>query len=142
MEEASLYDGTGNVRVILGLPSLDTSTCAAETRRFNQEAAALEGVEVLVVSKDLPFAMSRFCETEGIDQVEVISDFRYSDFSEEYSSDMTEGKLKGLFARTLFVVDADNVIRYREIVSDIVNEPDYAQALEAIKAISEPVISH
>lgn len=131
LSEGTLY-GLGNVKkVLIAVPSLDTGICQMETRRFNQELSNKEGVKGLVVSKDLPFAMKRFCAAEGIEDVEIASDFR-GGFTDEYKTLMEEGPLKGLSARVVFVLNEDNEVVYREIVDDITHEPNYEEALNAI----------
>ena len=116
-------------------PSLDTPVCAASVRRFNQEAASLDGVVVLCISKDLPFAQSRFCTTEGIENVVPLSVFRCTCINEKYGLAIEEGPLKGLLARAVIVVDAEGKIAYEELVPEITSEPDYGKALEAVKGL-------
>lgn len=121
-------------RVVLNIfPSLDTPVCAASVRRFNKEAAALPNTVVLCVSKDLPFAQSRFCTTEGLENVVPVSIFRCHCFDEKYGLTITDGPLKGLTARAVVVVDEEGTIVYEELVPEITNEPDYAAALAALK---------
>ena len=131
LSEGTLYGHGKMKKVIIAVPSLDTGICQMETRRFNQELADRDGVKGIVVSKDLPLAMKRFCAAEGIEDVEIASDFRGS-FSEDYKTLMTDGPLKGLSARVVFVLDGDNKIIYREIVDDITHEPNYEAALNAL----------
>ena len=114
-------------------PSLDTPVCAASVRRFNQEAAALPGVTVLCVSKDLPFAQARFCTAEGIENVTAVSTFRCRCFDEKYGLVMTDGPLKGLLARAVIVIDEEGTIVYEELVPEITQEPNYEAALAALK---------
>ena len=121
-------------RVVLNVfPSLDTPVCAASVRRFNQEAAALPGVTVLCVSKDLPFAQARFCTAEGIENVTAVSTFRCHCFDEKYGLVMTDGPLKGLLARAVIVIDEEGTIVYEELVPEITQEPNYEAALAALK---------
>ena len=121
-------------RVVLNIfPSLDTPVCAASVRRFNQEAASLENTVVLCVSKDLPFAQSRFCSTEGIDKVVPLSVFRCRHFDERYGITMTDGPLKGLLARAVVIVDETGKIIYEELVPEITHEPDYGTALKVLR---------
>lgn len=121
-------------RVLLNIfPSLDTEVCAASVRRFNAAAAALPGVTVLCVSKDLPFAQSRFCTVEGLDAVVAVSTFRCKCFDEKYGLAMTDGPLKGLLARAVVVVDEAGRIVYEELVPEITSEPDYEAALAALR---------
>lgn len=135
LSEVSLYDFEGKVKVLLGVPSLDTGTCALETKTFNQKLAAKEGVVGLVISKDLPFAQRRFCETEGIKNVVALSDFRYNDFCNDYKTELLTGALKGLSARVVFVVDKANVIRYVQLVPEIGQEPNYDEVMAAVEEL-------
>jgi thiol peroxidase len=135
LSEGTLYDYDDKIKVLLGVPSLDTGICQTETRKFNERLGALEGVVGIVISKDLPFAMKRFCETEGISNIISASDFRYTDFTREYGTEMIDGPLKGLSARAIFVVDKENKIRYVELTPDITVEPDYDSVIEAVKSL-------
>ncbi len=135
LSETSLYDYEGKIKVLIGVPSLDTGVCQKEARQFNEKLNAIDGVVGLVISKDLPFAMKRFCEAEGLNNIVPASDFRYGDFAREFSTEMADGPLKGLVARTVFVVDANNKIRYVEITPDITVEPDYDKVLSAVSAL-------
>ncbi|MEA1915798.1 MAG: thiol peroxidase [Campylobacterota bacterium] len=121
------------IQLIVSVPSLDTGTCAAETRRFNQEVDDLDICETTVISMDLPFASQRFCTTEGIANLAVASDYVEKEFSKAYGVLMKDGKLKGLSARTIFVVDRSGEVVYKQIVEEVTAEPDYEAALEAIK---------
>ncbi|MEA3315404.1 MAG: thiol peroxidase, partial [Campylobacterota bacterium] len=118
---------------IVSVPSLDTATCAAETRRFNLEVGSLDICTTTVVSMDLPFASSKFCSTEGIDNLEVGSDYVEKEFAKSYGVLMKDNKLKGLCARAIFVVDREGEITYKQIVPEITDEPNYEEVLEAIK---------
>lgn len=136
LSEASLLDDyPGKVRVLIAVPSLDTGICQIETRKFNEELGKREGVAGIVISKDLPFAMNRFCEAEGIKNVIIGSDYRYSDFINEYNTEILKGPLKGLSARAVFVVDSADNIKYSELVPEITQEPDYAKALEVVDSL-------
>lgn len=118
--------------VVLNIfPSIDTPTCATSVRTFNERAAANEGVKVLCVSNDLPFAQSRFCGAEGIQNVTPASAFR-STFGTDYGVAMTDGPLAGLLARSVVVVDADGKVAYTQLVDEIASEPDYDAALAAL----------
>ena len=121
-------------KVILNIfPSLDTPVCAASVRRFNAEAASFENTVVLCLSKDLPFAQSRFCTTEGLDRVIPLSEFRCKCFPEKYGLVMEEGPLKGLLARAVIVVDEAGTVIYEQLVPEVTDEPDYGAALAALK---------
>ncbi len=118
-------------QVIVVVPSLDTPVCAAETRRFNVEAAKSDA-EVVVVSMDLPFAMGRFCTTEGIENLKVGSDFRNKDLAKAYGVLIADGPLAGVTCRAIFVTDANGVVTYKEICSEITEEPNYEEALAVL----------
>jgi thiol peroxidase len=134
--EASILDDfSGKIRVIIAVPSLDTGVCQKETRKFNEELGKRKGVEGIVISKDLPFAMNRFCEAEGIKNVTIGSDYRYSDFINEYNTEILKGPFKGLSARAVFVVDASDNIRYSELVPEIGQEPQYEKALKVVDSL-------
>lgn len=121
------------IQLIITVPSLDTATCAAETRRFNNDVNSLDICETTVISMDLPFAADRFCSTEGIENLTVASDYINKDVSRAYGVLMDDNKLKGLSARAVFVVDRSGTIVYKEIVSEVTAEPNYEAALDAIK---------
>ena len=125
------YEGK---RVVLNVfPSLDTPVCAASVRRFNQEAAALTDTVVICVSMDLPFAMSRFCSAEGIDNVVAASAFRSPTFSQQYGLQIVDGPLAGLLARAVIVLDEDHKVIFSDLVEEITNEPDYKGAVSVLK---------
>ncbi len=119
--------------VVLNIfPSIDTGVCAASVRRFNKLAAEMKDTVVLAISKDLPFASGRFCAAEGIENVVTLSDFRTSDFDENYGVLMLDGPLAGLLARAVIIIGKDGKITYTELVPEITQEPDYEKALAAI----------
>lgn len=122
-----------SVQLIITVPSLDTDTCATETRRFNDAVNDLDICETTVISMDLPFASERFCSTEGITNLTVASDYLDKEVSKSYGVLMADNKLKGLSARSIFVIDRSGEVVYKEIVSEVTDEPDYEAALEAIK---------
>jgi thiol peroxidase len=129
----SLASYAGKIKIISAVPSLDTPVCDTETRRFNQEAAALPGdVVVLTVSLDLPFAQKRWCGAAGIDKVVTLSDYRDRSFGLAYGVLIKELLL---LSRAVFVVDAANIIRYIQIVPEVTAEPDYAAAIAAAQAL-------
>ncbi|WP_456431939.1 thiol peroxidase [Nitratifractor sp.] len=133
LSEITVGGAKENAQLIIAVPSLDTPVCAMETSKFNQEAAGIEGLDVTVVSMDLPFAAKRFCSTEGIENLTVASDFRNKDFANAYGVLIAEGPLAGVTARAIFVVDRNGEIVYKQLVPEITDEPDYAEALEAAK---------
>ena len=121
------------IQLLITVPSLDTDTCAAETRRFNVDVNNLDICETTVVSMDLPFASERFCSTEGIENLSVASDYIDKTVSKAYGVLMDDNKLKGLSARAVFVIDREGKVVYKEIVPEVTAEPNYEAALEAIK---------
>jgi thioredoxin-dependent peroxiredoxin len=135
LKELSSYNLNHKALVLIAVPSLDTGVCAKETRHFNEILASKDGVVGVTMSLDLPFAMKRFCELEGIKNIIAGTDFRYHEFAKAFNVDITEGPFKGLLARAVFVVDADNVIRYSELVPEIGQEPNYDKVLAAVDSL-------
>ncbi|PLY06865.1 MAG: thiol peroxidase [Arcobacter sp.] len=131
LSEIEVGGQKGKAQIIVVVPSLDTAVCAAETRKFNEEAAKIENAEVTVVSMDLPFAMGRFCTTEGIENLTVTSDFRNKAFSKFYGVLIADGPLAGVTCRAVFVINASGIITYKEICPEITEEPNYDAALSA-----------
>ncbi len=125
-------DYRGNVLLLNIFPSVDTPVCANSVRKFNERAAA-SGLSVLCVSKDLPFALARFCGAEGITNVKSASAFR-SGFGEDYGVTLADGSMAGLLSRAVVVVGADGTVAYTELVPEIAAEPDYDAALAAAVA--------
>ncbi len=123
----------GKTQIVVVVPSLDTPVCAAETRKFNEEAAKIENAEVVVVSMDLPFAQKRFCTTEGIENLKVGSDFRNKDFANSYGVLIADGALAGVTCRAIFVIDANGKVSYKDICEEITEEPNYEAVLNAVK---------
>lgn len=131
MNNVTLDDFAGK-RVVLNIfPSLDTGICATSVRKFNELAAGLEDTVVLSVSKDLPYAHNRFCTDEGIENVVSTSAFR-SSFGDDYGVTMTDGKQKGLLARSIVVLDKSGKVIYNQQVPEIKTEPDYEAAIAAL----------
>lgn len=132
LSSAKLSDYFGKKIVLNIFPSIDTGTCAQSVRQFNKEAAELENTMVLCISKDLPFAQGRFCGAEGIDKVEMLSDFRDGNFGKSYQVEFTDGPLKALLSRSIVVLDEEGTVIYTEQVPETVDEPNYKAALEAL----------
>ncbi len=133
LKEVKLSDFKGKVVILSIFPSIDTGVCATQTRTFNKRASELSGdVSILTISKDLPFALGRFCAAEGINNLITTSDYKFSEFGLKYGFLIKENRL---LARGVVVVDKDGVIRYVEYVPDIIQEPDYDKAIEAIKGL-------
>ena len=133
LSDVEIGGAKDKVQLIITVPSLDTDTCAAETRRFNVDVNNLDICETTVVSMDLPFAADRFCTTEGIENLTVASDYIDKDVSKAFGILMDDNKLKGLSARAVFVIDRSGEIVYKEIVAEVTEEPNYEAALDAIK---------
>lgn len=131
LSEVTLASYAGKKKVLNVFPSVDTSVCATSVRTFNKKAAGREGVVVLNVSKDLPFALKRFCGAEGLEGVEALSAFR-SDFADTFGLTMLDGPLKGLCSRCVVVLDESDNVLYAEQVPEIGQEPGYDQALAAL----------
>lgn len=131
LQPVKLSDFSGKRKLISVVPSLDTPVCELQTKRFHQEAAALPGaVAVVTVSMDLPFAQARFCSTHGITNIKVASDFQDASFGLAYGVLIKEVRL---LARSIFVLDENDKIRYLEIVPEVAQHPDYDAALAAVK---------
>ena len=132
MSEVSLSDYKGKKVILNIFPSVDTGVCAQSVRTFNKELSALENTVVLCISKDLPFAQSRFCGSEGLEKVVMLSDFKSDDFVKLYGLKIEEGALKGLLARAVIVINEDGNVLYKELVPEITTEPNYQAALDAL----------
>jgi len=133
LSASTLADYKGKNVVLNIFPSIDTGTCAQSVRQFNKEAALLDNTVVLCVSKDLPFAQARFCGAEGIENVEMLSDFRDGNFGKSYQVEFTAGPLVPLHSRAVVVLNTEGNIIHTEQVGEIVDEPNYKAALEALK---------
>lgn len=129
---ASLSNFAGKKLVLNIFPSVDTGTCAASVRKFNQSASGLENTTVLCISRDLPFAQKRFCGAEGLENVVNLSDFQTGAFGKANGLEITDGPLAGLHSRVIIVIDANGTITHTEQVAEIANEPNYEAALAAL----------
>lgn len=132
LSHKSLSDFAGKKVILNIFPSIDTSTCATSVRTFNEKAASLKNTVVLCISRDLPFAQARFCGAEGIENVQVLSDFATGDFGKNYGLEITTGPLAHLHSRAIVVIDENGDVVYTEQVSEIVDEPNYEAVLNAI----------
>jgi thiol peroxidase len=131
--EVTLASSSGKTRIIATIPSLDTSVCAMETKKFNDEAKKLSNAEVLVVSMDLPFGAKRWCGAEGVENVKTLSAHRCTDFGSDYGVLIEGGALDRCLARAIFVVDSSGKIKHVEYVKEISEHPNYEAALAAAK---------
>ena len=133
LKDVKLSDFKGKVVVVSVFPSIDTGVCATQTRTFNKRATELSGdVVILTISKDLPFALGRFCAAEGIINIHTLSDFKFSKFGLEYGFLIKENQL---LARGVVVIDKNGVVKYKEITKDILDEPNYDLAIAAVKEL-------
>ena len=129
LKNVTLSDTSGK-RIFITVPSIDTSVCDMEVRKFNEEATKLKDVTVYVVSMDLPFAQVRWCGNAGIDKVKTLSDYKQKSFGKKYGTLIEEF---GFLTRALFVVDENNKVTYVEYCKDVINEPNYEEALRAVR---------
>ena len=129
LKDLTLADTNGK-RIFITVPSLDTSVCDMEVRKFNEEASKLDDVTVYVISMDLPFAQVRWCGNAGVDRVKTVSDYKQKSFGKNYGALIEEFCF---LTRAIFVVDENNKITYVEYCKDVINEPDYEGALNAVK---------
>ncbi|ASN04983.1 thiol peroxidase [Virgibacillus necropolis] len=128
LEEITLDNYKGKVKLISVVPSIDTGVCSKQTNRFNQEADEVANAHVLTISMDLPFAQKRWRDENGVENLDILSDHRSGDFGEKYGVLIQELRL---LARAIFVVDSDNTVRYVEYVQEVSNHPDYEKAIKA-----------
>lgn len=133
LSATSLSDYAGKKVVMNIFPSIDTGTCAQSVRQFNKDASGLDNTVVLCISKDLPFAQGRFCGAEGIENVEMLSDFRDGNFGKTYEVEFTDGPLQSLHSRAIVVLNENGKVIHTEQVPEIVDEPNYNAALEALQ---------
>ncbi len=122
----------GNVVILAAVPSLDTQVCDIETRKFNKRASELGGIKILTISMDLPFAQARWCGAAGVKNVQTLSDHRDASFGTAYGVLIKELRL---LARSIFVVDKNGIVRYKQIVPEVASEPDYESAINAAKGL-------
>ncbi|MEO1485334.1 MAG: thiol peroxidase [Bacteroidota bacterium] len=132
LSQASLSDYSGSKLVLNIFPSVDTGTCAKSVRQFNEEAAELENTKILCISRDLPFAQARFCGAEGIENVEMLSDFRTGGFGDTYGVTFGDSAFEGLLSRAIVVLDENGMVKHTEQVAETADEPNYKAALEAL----------
>jgi|SRR5579871_1989095 len=128
-------EGTGHsVRIFSVVPSLDTPVCDAQTKRFNEEASKLSGVDIYTVSMDLPFAQKRWCGAFGVDKVKMLSDHRSGSFGEHYGTMIKDMRIE---SRAIFVLDKDNTLKHVEYVKEVADHPNYEAALSAARSLAK-----
>lgn len=133
LKDVGLQDFGGKRKVLNIFPSVDTPTCAASVRKFNEKASKLDNTVVLCISADLPFAQKRFCGAEGLNNVVNLSLMRGGRFAEDYGVRIQDGPLAGLLARSVVVLDRDNKVLHTELVKEIADEPNYEAALGVLR---------
>lgn len=131
LEEVSLADYKGKVKLISVVPSVDTGVCSEQTKRFNEEVDQIDNAHILTISMDLPFAQKRWCAANGVEKIDVLSDHRDADFANKYGVLIKELRL---LTRAIFVIDSNDKVTHVEYVSEATNHVNYDQALEAAKA--------
>jgi thioredoxin-dependent peroxiredoxin len=133
LKDVPLSEYAGKRKVLNIVPSLDTAVCATSTRKFNEKAGGLANTVVLVISADLPFASSRFCAAEGLNNVVTLSTLRGREFMKAYGVEITSGPMAGVCARGVVVLDEKDTVLHAQLVPEITQEPDYDAALAALK---------
>ena len=133
LSDVTLAEFAGKKKILNIVPSLDTPVCQTSMMNFNKEAASHSDTVILTVSRDLPFAQKRFCEDKGIDQAVAVAEMRNRDFGKAYGVEITDGPLAGVLARAVVVIDESDIVTYTELVPEIVQEPNYGDALAALQ---------
>ena len=133
LQDVTLANYAGKKKVLNIVPSLDTPVCALSTRKFNQQASNMDNTVVLIIAADLPFAMSRFCDAEGLNKVITLSTMRGANFMKDYGVLIADSPFGGITARAVIVLDESDKIIHAELVSEIADEPNYEAALAALK---------
>ena len=134
LKPVNLAATSGAVRIFSVIPSLDTPVCDAQTRRVNEEAAQLPGVDIYTVSMDLPFAQKRWCGAYGVDKIKMLSDHKSGSFGEHYGTLIKELRIE---SRAIFVLDKDNTVKHAEYVKEVADHPNYDAALTAARSLSK-----
>jgi thiol peroxidase len=130
LKPVTLADTAGHVRIVSVVPSLDTPVCDAQTRRFNEAAGSLPGIDILTVSMDLPFAQKRWCGAFAVDKVKMLSDHKDASFGSNYGTLIKELRIE---SRAIFVIDRNNRVCYAEYVKEVADHPNYEAALQAAR---------
>ena len=134
MEPVHLADSNGHIRVLSVVPSIDTGVCATQTRHFNEALSQLpQGVEFYTISVDTPMAQGRWCGAEGITKMQMLSDFKGNTFGNSYGLYIPE---MGLLARSVWIIDGDDKVAYRQIVPEIGEEPNYDEVLQKVNEMA------
>ena len=134
LRDVGLSEFGGKKKIISIVHSLDTGTCADSAKRFSKEIAGLEDTVLLNISADLPFASARFCDGNGIENIVTLSTFRSPEFGRDYGVEIVDGPIRGLLARSIVVLDENNIVLHTQQGPELAEEPDYGTALKAVKA--------
>lgn len=132
LKDISLADFKGKKKLLNIFPSMDTSVCAISTKKFNDHAKAVKNTVMLMISADLPFAMSRFCKEQDVNNITSLSMMRSKDFAKDYGVLITDGPLAGITARSVVILDENDKVIYTQLVPEIAQEPDYEKAIAAL----------
>lgn len=132
LKDISLADFKGKKKLLNIFPSMDTSVCAISTKKFNDHAKAVKNTVMLMISADLPFAMSRFCKEQDVNNITSLSMMRSKDFAKDYGVLITDGPLAGITARSVVILDENDKVIYAQLVPEIAQEPDYEKAIAAL----------
>lgn len=136
--EVTVGGAKDKVQVIAFIPSFDTGVCKLETIAFNEKISKMKNVEVILVSKDLPFAIGRFCHDNKIKNVSTVSDYKNENYALRYGTTISSPPfLEGFFARVVYIVDTDGKIVYKEVVSEISEEPNYDKVIEVVNSLTQ-----
>jgi thioredoxin-dependent peroxiredoxin len=135
MKTINLESFSGKNIVLCSIPSIDTPVCAKETKIFNEKVGHRLDSVILVVSKDLPFALKRYCAAEGVRNVVTGSAFRDTTFASDYGVELANGPLEGLCARAVFLIDKKGILQYHQLVAEIGHQPDYDQVIEQLEKL-------
>ncbi|MBW2937806.1 thiol peroxidase [Aureisphaera sp. CAU 1614] len=133
LSSKKLKDYSGKKVIMNIFPSVGTGVCATSVRKFNEKASSLDNTVVLCISRDLPFAQKEFCAVQGLENVEMLSDYRDQSFGNNYGVNMLENAFEGLLARSIIVLDENGKVIYNELVPEIGQEPNYDAALKALQ---------
>lgn len=133
LAERSLEEFRGDYLVLNIFTSIDTDVCATSVKEFESRALGIENLKILGISKDLPFAQKRFCFSQNIEKAITLSGFRNVKFGQDYGVEITAGPLRGLYARAVILLNPQGEVLYSELVPEITQEPNYDNALEALR---------
>ena len=132
LNNVTLEDYKNKNKILSRVPSLDTPVCQTSTKVFNEKASSLKDTIILTISADLPFAMTRLCSSEKLNNIKSLSMMRSRNFAKDYGVLIVDGPLAGITARAVVVIDKNNIVIHSELVKEIADEPDYDGALNCL----------